>query len=417
MSLRPAFLSRRRLVVGALLGSVILAGCGGKGSSANAPTGGITVTPGDTQVTITWQQDAGVEYWLWYAPGSTINPSDSNTPGIRYHINIGSPYVVTGLTNGTQYAFALNGRINGGKGGDYAYGTTTPRLAGTTWTAVTNLTADMRGLAYGTTSTVTTATYVAAGTAGAAFSSTDGHTWIALANPAGTANVNAMTVGLSTFIAVGDGGAIYYSTDLSTWTQATSNTTNKLTAVATSGGVAVAVGENGTIRYSTSAGTWTAAASVPSGIGHLYGISYTPSGLWIAVGAGGVVLTSSDGTNWTQRTSGTAATLYGVSGMATTSGSTTTYTYVATGAGGQVLTSSDGTTWTASTVSPAVTLYSVIGSNQFVAVGANGAAFTSPDGVTWTYYAASSGNDLYTLMKAANQYIAVGANKAMAYSK
>ena len=285
MSLRPAFLSRRRLVVGALLGSVILAGCGGKGSSANAPTGGITVTPGDTQVTITWQQDAGVEYWLWYAPGSTINPSDSNTPGIRYHINIGSPYVVTGLTNGTQYAFALNGRINGGKGGDYAYGTTTPRLAGTTWTAVTNLTADMRGLAYGTTSTVTTATYVAAGTAGAAFSSTDGHTWTALTNPAGSANVNAMTVGLSTFIAVGDGGAIYYSTDLSTWTQATSNTTNRLTAVATSGSVAVAVGESGTIRYSTSAGTWTTAASVPTGIGHLYGISYTPSGLWIAVGA------------------------------------------------------------------------------------------------------------------------------------
>ncbi|MGL4408394.1 MAG: hypothetical protein ACRCTU_08390, partial [Zoogloea sp.] len=48
-----------------LSAAALLASCGGGGgSSASAPQN-VTVTAGDTQVTITWTQESGVTYWLW----------------------------------------------------------------------------------------------------------------------------------------------------------------------------------------------------------------------------------------------------------------------------------------------------------------------------------------------------------------
>jgi hypothetical protein len=98
--------------------------------------GGITVVPGDGQVTVSWTPTAGVDYWLFFAPAASISLTDlSKVPNHVDIINVKSPYVVAGLVNGVTYAFAVNGRIDGGPGGP---GTplvaVVPRLAGGTWT-------------------------------------------------------------------------------------------------------------------------------------------------------------------------------------------------------------------------------------------------------------------------------------------
>ena len=47
--------------------ALIVSACGGAGSSASPPVGGIVATPGNGKVTLTWQASAGVDYWLMYA--------------------------------------------------------------------------------------------------------------------------------------------------------------------------------------------------------------------------------------------------------------------------------------------------------------------------------------------------------------
>jgi len=114
-------LSFLRLTISALFLAAFLAACGGGGSSAPPPTGGITATAGDGQVTITWVADAGVDYWLMYA--ATATPIDMKSPpGNHAWLTTGvtSPLVISGLTNGVTYSFAMNGRISGGPGGAQA---------------------------------------------------------------------------------------------------------------------------------------------------------------------------------------------------------------------------------------------------------------------------------------------------------
>ncbi len=111
-------LTSLRLKITALFLAAFLASCGGSGSSAPPPTGGITATAGDGQVTITWTADAGVDYWLMYAAtASAINMK--SPPGNHVWItrNVTSPLVISGLTNGVTYSFAMDGRISGGPGG------------------------------------------------------------------------------------------------------------------------------------------------------------------------------------------------------------------------------------------------------------------------------------------------------------
>lgn len=111
-------LTTLRLKITAFFLAAFLAACGGGGSSAQPPTGGITATAGDGQVTITWTADAGVDYWLMYAAtASAINMK--SPPGNHAWItsNVTSPLVISGLTNGVTYSFAMDGRISGGPGG------------------------------------------------------------------------------------------------------------------------------------------------------------------------------------------------------------------------------------------------------------------------------------------------------------
>lgn len=427
-----------RRALGLALISLLLSACGGRGSSAPPPVGGITVTPGDGQVVVTWVAEPGVEYWMFYAPTSSISTTSlSNTSGLRGLINVTSPYIVTGLANGQLYSFTLDGRYDGGPGGPGTPSVSAvPRPAGTTWTAGAAMgSADMRGLAWGAITAPAAASssnyYLAAGASGALYQSTDGVTtaglnWTQNTSSGITANLNAAVYTLGKFIVVGDAGSIYSSADLATWSAGTSINGQNLNAVASNGARVVAVGNAGTIAYSADGLTWLAAASVPTS-NHLYGVVYNSTGVWLAVGAGGTLLTSTDGSTWTAQVSGTMVDLKAAAFRAATSTTTTLPTasttttpaaYVAVGLGGLVLTSSDAVTWSAQTLVGAADLLAVTPVySQFLAVSAGGAVYTSPDGTTWTAQTSGTSLPLYGLANAKGQFVAVGQAGTSLYSR
>src|SRR5674476_98102 len=143
------FLRSFKLFAATLLTILIAVACGGE--SAPAPTG-LKVTPGDTSATVTWDMVDGVEYWLFYAPTS-IAPTDTTSmqkwiglPGGNTLLKVTSPFLVTGVLNGTtllaglandtSYSFSVNGRTGGGPGGPGAAPVSvTPRIAGSNWVA------------------------------------------------------------------------------------------------------------------------------------------------------------------------------------------------------------------------------------------------------------------------------------------
>src|SRR3954466_12305455 len=122
------FLKPMRLVLAlpAIAGAVLLSGCYnfGEGESADPPAGGLTAVAGDGYVTLSWQPDSGVEYWLFWGAGTDVDVS--HPPGLK--TNVTSPYVIAGLANGSTYAFVINGRKDAGPGGTPTpVATATPR--------------------------------------------------------------------------------------------------------------------------------------------------------------------------------------------------------------------------------------------------------------------------------------------------
>jgi photosystem II stability/assembly factor-like uncharacterized protein len=412
------FLKQMRLVlpVAAIACAALLSGCYGHGEPADPPVGGITATPGDQLVTLTWTPDSGVEYWLYWGPGTSV---DVLHP-ISIKLNVQPPYVIGGLTNGTVYAFTITGRKDGGPGGSPApVATATPRPDGFVWTVGGPAgTADLKGVAYG-------AVYDAVGNGGAFFQSTDGITWTAptgnWAAMAGVNNVNDVIFTAAGFVAVGDAGLILFTADNTNWTAGTYATppvaASNLNALATNGSRLVAVGDGGAIYYSdNNAATWTAAAA-PAGTGNLYGIAWASTGNWVAVGAAGTIITSADGATWAPATSVTPAI---TTDLRSVSGLISTGIYAAVGVGGETARSTDGVNWTTQVIAPNDLLAvagSVGGTGLFVAVGRAGVAFTSFDGITWTARTTGTASDLLAVVNGGGQFVAVGQAGTTAYSR
>jgi len=395
----------------AVLASVLIAGCGTSGDSASPPAAGLVLVPGDGIITASWVMEPGVEYWMFFAPGAGITTTNWTTiPGSRSVINVASPFVATGLGNGLVYSFTMNGRKEGGPGGE---GTPTvsaiPRLAGTAtatltapWVAGNALGAsDLRGLTFGT-------QFVAVGAAGVMYSSPDGVTWTAITPPV-TTNLNAALY-FNAYLAAGDGGVMLYSADAKTWTPQVSGTTRNLYGIGLGAGRIVAVGAGGTIISSLDGINWTAAAS--SGTvttNDLYAVTAFGSNLWLAAGANGTLLTSPDANTWTALNSNTVLDLRGIASG--TNAATTAIVFVAVGANGALVTSPDGATWTAQ---PAIgsgtsTLAAVKYGTQFVAVGSGGGIFTSTDGKTWAGQPSTTASGLNAIAHASFSYSVVGA--------
>lgn len=391
-----AVLKRLRALtaVAAILAATTLAACGGNKGDPAAPPTNVAVKAGDGRVTVTFNGQAGVDYWIFFAPGTGLTvDSWVNLPGAGVQRNAVSPAVISGLRNGQLYSFTINGRTQGGPGGPAsATLTATPRLAGAEWVAGTALdAAELRGAVFGS-------PYVLVGTGGKIFSSpiTDGRVYTALTSGT-TADLNDVIVSGIAYIAVGAEGTVVGSSDAAaTWTTRTSGTTATLNSIAVGSGRFVAVGNGGTIVTSTDGTTFTPATSGTTA--NLRRVTF--SSLFVAVGDGGVILTSTDGLTWTAATSNTTANLRALAlgfGL-----------FIALGDDGALVTSPDGTTWTARPSIGPVNVRSATVASQGVAVGTGGAIYTSPDGVTWSAQNSGSTANLLAVTRAIFGYVAVG---------
>jgi hypothetical protein len=416
--------------IAAVLLVLLLASCGGAGGSAQAPAGGITLTPGNGQVTVTWTADPGVEYWLMYAP--TTAALDINNPPnghlwVAPQGGITSPYVVTGLTNGTTYAFAMNGRTGGGKGGAQTPSqSVVPVSAATHWIAGTGPTAAqvLRGTSYGASTADSLNYFVAVGDSGVIYKTQDtvsqglnGYVWSTVTpSPAIATDFRAAFHMPGQFVVVGANGAVnnvFHSTDLATWTAATTTISTGLNALASNGTTLVAVGDGGKVYYTTDAITWTAAAGIPAGLtANLYGVAYSSTYGWVAVGQAGTLITSPDLLTWTVRASNAGTN--DLNAVVITSGNI----FVAVGNNGTIVKSIDGSNWALQVRTDTSHLYAVnTDSVQFLAVGQGGAAFTSLDGATWTAVAnTGTTKDLLSIYGSSTKYMVVGKSGTTASS-
>jgi photosystem II stability/assembly factor-like uncharacterized protein len=395
-----------KALFGAVMVAVIcLSGCGvisGKGSPAAPPTD-VAVVPGDTSITVTWTMQPDVEYWLFFGPTAFISTSNYDNPSIGGHVIRGatSPTVVPNLVNGVTYSVTINGRTDGGPGGNGSPSISAiPRPAGAGWIAeqpIASGTVDLHSVIF-------TGIVVTAGSGGALFSSSDELNWSPLNNPAvpANSNLNALVNGGALIIAAGANGVILTTTDASIWTQvAMGITSNELTALATNGaGAYVAVGRSGTVMFSANGQNWSAPIPTPAGSTDLRSVIFG-NGKWIAVGDSGMLLTSSDGNTWSLGNSNTSQNLKGMTHSPTE--------FVAVGDAGSVITSVDGSTWTAIPAITGTNLNSVTVGELFVAVGDGGVIFTSPDGTNWQSRASGTTSNIYSVTIRGSSYSAVGA--------
>lgn len=398
-----SFLFPRLLTILAL---VCLAACNAGGGSSDSPSAaptGFTVTPIDGGAIVTWNQDPSLDYWIFYAAANSVTPSTySQFPQARVQKSVVSPLTISGLTNGTTYAFVMNSTKQGSPAGPATTSIAiVPKPAGTNWMAKTPITtANLRSSVVGLTSSM-----VAVGSAGTILTSTDLTTWTAQTSGT-TSDLNAISVGGTTnsFIAVGANGTILTSTDNVTWTASTSGVTNRLNGVTYANSLFVVVGDGGLILTSSDAATWTAQTSGTTK--NLNAISYT-NDHFTAVGANGTVLESTDGLTWTVQVVPTTADLNGVIyGLAT---------YLIVGNSGTILSSTDGDTWTLQTP-VGQTLYSVSTGTQVVVVGSGGTILYGLPTTSWTVAASGTTSDLRSVYNYVG-YTALGNAGANTFSQ
>lgn len=433
----------------------LLGGCLDNGSSAPPPTN-ITATAGDGRVMLTWTGDPGVNYWMFTATAPSLTAFNwIDLPNARAFISVSSPFYLCSLFSGAPYYFAMNGRINGGPGGDSSPTVSaTPYDAGRAWILYpASLNQNLYGVGY---TSLTTCSYgnptsasgkfVAVGANGAIFTSditdgiTNGLSWNDRSLSGYLHNLNAVAGYIANqnvsnpslrWVAVGDGSASFYSLDGDTWTAGNaydpaSPALHSITQVA---GTFFAVGDAGTILSSTDGITWTTRNSPPVSSSHLYGVTHGT--IFVAAGDGGTILTSGDGNTWTVQTSVASLTTSNLR-QVTSIGSV----IVAVGENGTIVTSiNNGATWVLATLpgpptsslvgvtaqfhlaANAVTdpVLGVVSFSQFVAVDTLGNAYTSPNGINWTS-TASTGISTNALVSSGFGYVAAGNAGATAYA-
>lgn len=390
-----------RLLVPLSLTAALVA-CGGKGSSAPAPTN-FRVTAQDSQLYMTWDALPGVEYWVFCAPGA--NTIDSHSPsathsGWYYYTKIYSgEYYATGLTNGKSYACTVNGRYDSGPGGpDATPVVSTPTLAGAYWQdgntmAVSGMT--VRAVAAGlpTNSGLTSDQFVAVGSNGnlvvsSALNASAEVTWGTPVQPTdATLNAVSFYTPGNRFVAVGNEGKVVYATNTSSWTEVTmtSATGVSMNALTSSGSPLVAVGGNGSAQgviyvSSDNAGSWSSVTGLSTNTlrSVVYVADTTP--YWIAVGDGGVVLRSTDGSSWTASAPvGSSTNFRSVAVLPVTDSANKVVSYrvAAVADDGTIVASTDGTNWASSNVAGAAFVAVQAANGQFMAIDSLGKSYTS----------------------------------------
>ena len=448
------------LRVAAIAFSILLAGCHRQADPpGDAPTG-LSVTGGEGQVVVKWDQLPGLTYWIFFQAGSNVTPAATGVPIV---FDVQSPSIVANLTNATQYAFVMNATHQDSRAGPSTpVATAVTQLAGNLWTPGAQLGAqNLNGVAFGAVPVggISTNRIVAVGNAdipgnaGAIFAgnydyiSTNpvGVTSWTQATAAGTlplgfaSDLTAIIYTGTLFVALGADGSVLTSADSVTWTSTSAAppaiTTNgaRMNGLTLNPGVVfVAVGNAvnnvGSIFTSTDLINWAPVTPSPTP-NDLFSVSFL-NGIFVATGANGTILTSADAVHWVPPNSIPSTTNALRSAAYGTGISSTVPFYVVVGDGGTILTSADGTTWTPATLPPlSKDLLSVAfggpggsggpgGTNgpRFVAVGRLGAFAYSDDGLNWQLPLTGSAN-LASVTHTPAMYIAVGELGANAVSK
>ena len=387
---------------------LLLSACLSQASAPSTAPANFKVVAGENRVVLSWDAQPGLTYWLYYKAGSSVNTGnhDHITNGIT------SPYVVSGLTNGTQYAFIINASDSGSKTGPTTpVLTATPRLLGpgVPWTVGAPLTGNaLNGIAFNGNHFVAVGDVAAVFSAPYSYTATGGVTAWSQATllPAGfSANLTSVIYDGARFIALGEDGSTLLSTDTLNWISGAAIAgAPAMHAIAYGAGpVYVAVGAGGAIYRNTSGGLTGAWVMTSSGTSQdLYGVSYL-NGQFIAVGAAGALLTSPDGAAWTVQISNTNNSLRHVAYGAGT--------YVAVGDAGTIVSSGDTASWTAQSLPTTQSLYSICfgPDDQFIVVGTVGSLVYSTSGADGSWSASNAGSsDLYGIVPA-DVFIAVGA--------
>lgn len=413
-----------RLLIPTIAALFVLSGCHKTDPPGDAPTG-VTATPGDGLVVMSWDTLPDLTYWIFFEPGSTVSVATPESIAIRRAI---SPRVVANLTNGTQYAFAMNATHDDSAAGPSSVPVVaTPNPAGANWESGTPLPLgappqNLKSIAFNgstfvavgdaatilagaldytnidppgvlawtppvtlpvgftmpnLTSVINNGTFVALGTDGSIILSGDGLNWSSAgpqssSGPLPTTGMNALAFGFvsgitPTYVAVGAGGMVFASRDLVNWTQGTSGTVNDLNSIS------------------------------------------VLNGNFTVTGSGGILLTSTNGSDWTQQATNVTNTL-----RSAAFNPNLPVHYAAVGDGGTVIVSEDGVNnWRIPTAPPAlaqnllsITVGSATGS-RFLAVGQGGAVAYSDDGLSWTT-ASSGGANLAKVLYTSGMYLAVG---------
>lgn len=194
----------------------------------------------------------------------------------------------------------------------------------------------------------------------------------------------------SLYVAVGTGGVMYSSTDGAAWSPALGGTgTSHLYGLAWNGRAYAAVGAGGALLSSTDGKNWI--ATVYSGHNTLNGVA-AHGGVFCAVGSSGLFLRSeNDGADWTDsHVVGLTANLLAVAWTGSA--------FTAVGWNGVTATSPDCATWTqTATVSGSPNLLDVAAfGSRVVALGSDGKLHASEDGgASWTGHAIGSGFNLW----------------------
>ena len=431
-----------RLFVLAIAALLALSGCQRKTDPPGEAPTGVTATPGDGLVVMTWDMLPDLTYWIFFEAGSSVAVAQPEARVIRDAV---SPRLLGGLANGTQYAFVMNATHNDSAAGPNSpVVVATPRLAGKTetWTSGTSLGApNLTGIAFNG------SRFVIVGDGATIFAGDYNYTsdfnnnpnnsppgvtaWMPPTTPpAGSANLSAVTFS-SAYVALGADGSISSSADGLTWGSNTAvpaapGTNMNGLAFGAVGGVTptyVVVGDGGQIFTSTDlTQPWTPV--VVTGLASDLKSVALVNGFFMVTGANGTLLTSqnpSSGTAWISLTSNTANTLRGVAFNAPL--------YAAVGDAGTIVTSPDlqtTTLWTPVTLTPplaqsllSVTVGGASGS-RFLAVGQGGTVVFCDvfcnDGINWSTASAGSTN-LNKVLAAPGMYLAVGDAGANAVSR
>ncbi len=423
----------------------LLAGCGGAKAPDTAPTVA-SVTAGDGQVIVVFQQDPSLSYWIFGANSPSISIKDwFNLPhAVSLHPSY-SPQIFGGLLNTVgAYTFIMNATSNGSPAGPTSpVFTATPRLAGNTWNDYTGAggfpAANMKAMAFAPGAyplAYQSGTYLAAGAGGAVYTSVDlpyaaalgqAPTWT-LRNSTLSSNLNAAVWTGSAFVVAGDNGSVAWTTDGSTWTQPSGMVFNLtgggtvaqaditfrgLTYSANAYVAATSVATGGApsamIFTSNDLVTWTQQASTVVPISANLNWAGILPGAYCIVGDGGALFTSSDAVNWTNYSISGGANLRGGAGGIASNAGGVTYAVVV-GDGGKVYSTTDGINWTAASSTPAGSthLRSVTFGSRFMAVGDAGTVIFSDDGLTWSAPTNPPSGTLRATLYALGAYVAVG---------